>query len=106
MQIAASLDVPEAQRKGLLAFPLDGNPVVKAEVAEAMMAAAKVLGKNIGSGADPMVRLRNANILSADAAIFTDPGKQFRPADLIKALVAFVDGITGKPGSRALTRRR
>jgi hypothetical protein len=100
-QIAASLDVSEVERKGLFPFPLDEEAIDKSEVALAMLAAAKSLGKSVGESPNPLERLKNAKFLPEGSAIFNSPGMHFRPADLVKALVAFVDGMTGKPEYRS-----
>lgn len=97
LPVAASFDIPEAQRKSLISFPLDEKAISKSEVALVLIAAAKFLGKEIVANSDPIARLRNAKFMPDNAAIFTDPGDHFRPADVVKALVAFVEGIISKP---------
>jgi len=96
-RIAASLEVSDVQRKSLFSFPLDGKAIDKSEVALAMIEAAKSLGRSTGENPDPLERLKNSKLLPERAAIFSNPGMHFRPTDLVRALVAFVDGITGKP---------
>jgi hypothetical protein len=97
LPIAASFDIPEAQRKNLISFPLDDRAIGKPELAMVLIATAKSLGKDVGGNSDPLVRLKNSKLLPDNAAIFVDPGNHFRPTDVVKALIAFVDGMTGKP---------
>jgi hypothetical protein len=81
-------------------FIKDGMPVLKNEVAEAMVNIAIQSGRQVAAGADPVTRLRNAKILPEDAAFFADPGNAFRPLDLVKALIAFAEGFSpGRPKS-------
>jgi hypothetical protein len=77
-------------------FKRDDKPVTREEVAQSLVLIAKQAGRLSGDASDAVAALKRAKLLAEDASFFKDPGKNFRPQDLVKALVAFADGMGGR----------
>ena len=77
-------------------FRKDSSPVTRDEVCRAMLIVAIGSGRELKLDGDPVALLRNSKIVAGDASLFTQPGKNFRPADLVAALIAFSEGMMNR----------
>lgn len=79
-------------------YAADRSSVLRAEVADMMLAVAVAFGKNVGNAGTALERLRLAGILAPDSSMLTEPGLAFRPQDLVRALAEFSDGMANTTG--------
>jgi hypothetical protein len=77
-------------------FKKDDAPVKREEVAQAMVLVAVGKGKVGASDGSAIETLKLAKVMESHPDFFSYPGENFRPADLIAALVAFSDGISAR----------
>lgn len=86
-------------------FTPDQRPITKEEVARAMLTVAAARGRAITMDGSALAVLKSAKILPESAALFSDPGINFRPSDLVKAIVAFADGMSDRHKPTSATER-
>ncbi|MEO7453706.1 MAG: hypothetical protein ABIV13_02965 [Fimbriimonadales bacterium] len=93
--VSAGLDVlPQG-------FQKDAAPVSRDEVSNSMLLVAIGSGRLALTSESALDALKAAKLMPADHAFFTDPGANYRPSDLVAALIAFSEGIAerNKPQS-------